>query len=74
MSNILWEPEDYHYKRSNIAHFISFVNQNYNQSITNYNHLYDWSISYTEDFWESMFNFLKWRNSIRFNRIFKIIR
>jgi len=54
MQNILWEPTSYHYKESNLAKFISFINSNYNQDIKNYDELYDWSIDNISFFWESV--------------------
>ena len=71
MKNILWEPSEYHYKESNIAHFISFVNKNHQKSIKNYNELYDWSISDTNNFWESISNFCKIKYSCNHTSVFE---
>ena len=71
MEQVLWEPSEYHYNDSNISKYISFVNKNYNQSFEEYDDLYDWSISNTEDFWESIAIFCKIKFSKKYNSIMK---
>ena len=71
MEQVLWEPSEYHYNSSNISKYISFVNNAYNQSFENYDNLYDWSISNTEDFWESIAIFCKIKFSKKYNSIMK---
>ena len=72
MEQVLWEPSDYHYNNSNISKYISFVNKTYNQSFKNYDDLYDWSIMYVEDFWESIAIFCKVKFSKKYNSIMNI--
>ena len=69
MEQVLWEPSDYHYNNSNISKYISFVNKTYNQSFKNYDDLYDWSIMYAGDFWESIAIFCKVKFSKKYNSI-----
>ena len=57
MKNILWKPSEYHYKNSNIAQFITFVNRKYNKHINDYDDLYSWSIDETSNFWECVYKF-----------------
>tara|TARA_Y100001970_G_scaffold49377_1_gene62604 strand:+ start:1968 stop:3902 length:1935 start_codon:yes stop_codon:yes gene_type:complete len=57
MKNILWKPSEYHYKNSNIAQFITFVNRKYNKHINGYDDLYSWSIDETSNFWECVYKF-----------------
>ena len=59
MSNILWSPSDYHYTKSNLAQFISFVNKRHKQNIKNYDALYAWSISDNSSFWKDVADFCK---------------
>jgi len=63
MKSILWEPKKYHYTDSNIANYISYVNEKYNKSITDYDDLYNWSVHEIENFWESFFLFSKIKSS-----------
>ena len=69
MKNTLWEPKNYHYQDSNIAQFISYVNKTYNQNITDYDALYDWSISDLSSFWESVLNFCEIDYSSNYNSV-----
>ena len=57
MENILWSPSDYHYTKSNIAKFISFINKRHQQNIKNYDDLYAWSISDSTSFWNDVADF-----------------
>ena len=69
MKNILWEPKSYHYQDSNISKFISYVNKKYNQDITDYETLYNWSISDLNSFWESVLNFCEISYSSNYNSV-----
>ena len=69
MENTLWEPKNYHYQDSNIAQFISYINKTFNQNITNYETLYDWSISDISSFWESVLNFCDVSYSSNYNSV-----
>ena len=71
MTQVLWEPSEYHYNNSNISKYISFVNKNYNQSFKKYDHLYEWSISNAQDFWESVAIFCKIKFSKKYNSILR---
>ena len=72
MGETLWEPSSYHYNSSNISEYISFVNKTYKQSFKNYDSLYDWSISNTEDFWESVAIFCEIKFSKKYSSIISL--
>ena len=72
MEQVLWEPSDYHYNSSNMSRYISFVNKTYNQSFQNYDTLYDWSISNTEDFWASVAAFCNINFSKKYTSVMKV--
>ncbi len=59
MKEILWSPTDYHLSESNIVKFREYVNQEYNLKLSDYDTLYDWSISNPENFWHSISIFTK---------------
>ena len=59
MKEILWTPSDYHLSKSNIIKFREYLNQEYDLSLSDYDSLYDWSISNTENFWYSISVFTK---------------
>ncbi len=70
MQDILWQPSSYHYNKSNIAKFISFINNRYKKDIKDYDDLYDWSITDVSDFWESVHQFCNIKLSSNPNTIF----
>ena len=57
MSNIVWKPQDYHFKSSNIAKFISHINEKFLLEIDQYEQLYDWSINNPSIFWDNISKF-----------------
>ncbi len=57
MSNIVWKPQDYHFKSSNIAKFISHINENFFLEIDEYDQLYEWSINNPSIFWDNISKF-----------------
>ena len=54
---LLWQPSQQQIDDSQISQFREIVNRKYNLNLTDYNDLYDWSISCPEYFWESMWKF-----------------
>ena len=58
MNKVLWSPSLINLKKSKMALFMSYVNQEYNLSINDYFDLHEWSIDNTEDFWCSVSEFL----------------
>tara|TARA_B100002051_G_scaffold55416_1_gene51047 strand:- start:625 stop:2556 length:1932 start_codon:yes stop_codon:yes gene_type:complete len=57
MSNIVWKPQDYHFKSSNIAKFISQINEKFLLEIDQYDQLYEWSINNPSIFWDNISKF-----------------
>ncbi|MGD8961295.1 MAG: acetoacetate--CoA ligase [Desulfobacterales bacterium] len=57
MAKLLWEPTKEQIKQSNMYRFMTFVNETYNQSFTEYAALYDWSIENIADFWAAFWEF-----------------
>ena len=57
MSNIVWKPQDYHFKSSNIAKFISHINKKFLLEIDQYDQLYEWSINNPSIFWDNISKF-----------------
>ena len=57
MSNIVWNPQDYHFKSSNIAKFISHINEKFLLEIDQYDQLYEWSINNPSIFWDNISKF-----------------
>ncbi len=54
---ILWQSTPEQIVDSQMSRFREQVNQHYNLNLTDYHHLYNWSIIQAEDFWESMWKF-----------------
>ncbi|MCH8285537.1 phage major capsid protein [candidate division KSB1 bacterium] len=53
----LWVPSQRLIDNSNLSRFITFVNNRFNLSITNYAGLYNWSVTEIEDFWKAVWDF-----------------
>jgi len=58
MAKLLWKPSEEMKKNSNMTDFIQEVNKKYNKQISNYEELYDWSITSLEDFWASVWDYV----------------
>ncbi len=56
-NNVLYQPDNEQIEKSNLSEFIEFVNKEYSLSITDYNGLYDWSVTEIENFWEAIWKF-----------------
>lgn len=57
MNQPLWQPSRDQIERSNMTSFMRHVNDHYNQNLTDYEHLYDWSLAQPELFWKSAWTF-----------------
>jgi len=57
MKTPLWTPSEERIKQTNMTQFIHYVNEKYGKEITSYKELYQWSIDYIPDFWETMWDF-----------------
>ncbi|OAT80663.1 acetoacetate--CoA ligase [Desulfotomaculum copahuensis] len=57
MRKLLWEPSAERKQAANMTRFIAFVNQKYGLDFSNFNQLYDWSVTRNADFWAAMWEF-----------------
>ncbi len=53
----LWRPSADRVQNANITRFIRVVNEKYGLHLSDYELLYQWSISHREDFWASVWDF-----------------
>jgi acetoacetyl-CoA synthetase len=53
----LWRPSADRVQNANITRFIKVVNEKYGLQLSDYESLYQWSISHREDFWASVWDF-----------------
>ncbi|MDP1975621.1 MAG: AMP-binding protein, partial [Alphaproteobacteria bacterium] len=56
MENAIWQPTQEQIKKSNLRHFMSFVNQRHHTDFEDYAQLYKWSIEHP-DFWSDLWDF-----------------
>ena len=59
----LWTPSVEKIQKANMSRFIEFVNQRFGLALTDYPHLYDWSVTETASFWSSLWEFTDIRHS-----------
>ena len=57
MKLTMWNPSKERIDDSIMISFITYINNNYNLDINNYIELYDWSITQSSNFWESIWKF-----------------
>ena len=55
----LWQPTVAHIEASNLKQFIDYVNQRWCKQLTDYQDLYEWSITEIEQFWQAIWSFGK---------------
>jgi len=56
-SSILWQPDIDKIIKANMTKFMSFINNEYGCSHSDYFELYDWSVNKIEDFWEAVWKY-----------------
>ncbi len=56
-NSVLWTPSQKQIDNANITAFMQMINKQYTLKINDYSSLYNWSISYPESFWESLWDF-----------------
>ena len=54
MSKLLWQPAEERLKKTNMYHFMEYVNARCDMSLANYDELYGWSIDESPVFWETL--------------------
>jgi acetoacetyl-CoA synthetase len=57
MAKLLWEPSEKQIKESNMYRFMTFINETYNQSFSEFSSLYDWSIENLPEFWAAFWKY-----------------
>ncbi len=57
MGKLLWQPSEQRIKASNMYRFMNLINEKYNQSLAEYEDLWEWSTENIPDFWASMWDF-----------------
>ena len=58
LPKLLWAPTEGQIKRTNLTHFIEFINNKHNFEFNTYYQLYNWSIENIPDFWEALWDFV----------------
>ena len=53
----LWKPSAERIANANITRFIDFVNRGRDAGLTDYDSLYDWSVTELESFWDAVWDF-----------------
>jgi len=69
MAELLWTPSVEQRANSNMARFIELVNKEYGRGITDYNELYEWSVSEVHDFWAAVWDFTGIISSRDYDRV-----
>src|SRR5690554_2192272 len=64
MQTPLWSPSEERRQKANMTAFINYVNKKYGRNFEDYAALYDWSINFSADFWDSMWDF----GEVKFSR------
>jgi acetoacetyl-CoA synthetase len=57
MNKAIWKPNDQSIKDSLLTQFIRKINTRYNLKLNQFNHIYQWSIKHTDEFWKSVWSF-----------------
>lgn len=58
MRKLLWKPTKEYISATNMSTFINYVNGKYSLEICDYASLYNWSVNFTREFWDTLWNFL----------------
>jgi acetoacetyl-CoA synthetase len=69
MSKLLWKPSEKRLKGANITNFIYYINRMYDLQLSNYDELYEWSVSNIPEFWLAVWDFLGIISSKPFNSV-----
>jgi acetoacetyl-CoA synthetase len=69
-NKLLWNPSAEFISESNLQDFILWIEENYSYSFEDYDDLWDWSISASDEFWESILEYYR----VLFNNDYEKIR
>jgi len=58
-NNLMWKPSEERIRDANITHFIELAEKKAGKTLSDYNHLYQWSIKNIDDFWELIWEYGK---------------
>jgi acetoacetyl-CoA synthetase len=58
MPKKLWEPSEERIESTNMYRFMTRVNEKFDKDLTEYSHLWEWSVENLEDFWTTAWDFL----------------
>ena len=69
MGKLLWKPSEERVKNSNMYRFLLFVNKRHQQTFTDYDSLYAWSVSHISEFWAAVWDFVGIKASRGYDRV-----
>lgn len=69
MVESIWMPSEERVKKSNMYHYMEFINQRTGSRFKSYDELYNWSINNLADFWASVWDFCGIKCSKKFSEI-----
>jgi acetoacetyl-CoA synthetase len=69
MAKMLWEPSEKRIQNTNMYRFMNFVNTKFNQNLTEYTSLYQWSIDNIPDFWAAVWEFVDIKASQTYDQV-----
>ena len=69
MGKLLWSPSRDRIDSTNMWRFMQFVNEQYNQDLSDYDSLYQWSINEMEAFWSTVWEFVKVKASETYREV-----
>lgn len=67
--NPLWTPDDNYVHNSNMDKFRLHVNEKYKQNLNNYHDLYQWSVDYPANFWQTLWEYFDVIYSKKFSNV-----
>ena len=69
MGKMLWKPSEERVRNSNMYRFMSFVNDRHEQTFTDYDGLYAWSVNHIPEFWAAVWDFVGINASRGYDRV-----
>lgn len=58
MRKLLWEPSKEYIQGTNMNSFMKHVNEKFNLQLCDYPSLYNWSVNFPTDFWDTLWHYL----------------
>jgi acetoacetyl-CoA synthetase len=68
----LWSPSEEQILDSNITKFRIYVNDTYGINLADYNELYDWSVKYLVNFWQTLWDFFDIIHSRKYDSVLSL--